>query len=355
MLLCALFSNIRANALIVEENALIYLLPPFWFLGLFEVMIGHHSLIFGTLARMAWTALAISCFVSVLSYTISYRSSMQKGFQSAGLAHYPFSGIRKLWTWILHKTLLKEPVERANFHFVAQTAFRRQEHMLYWGSFVAVGMAFVYLGLFVIKSGYLSDSSLHLNVLLSFPLIMSFFILVGLRFAFSVPADLNANWIFKIMDKRKLEMAYGGAHKFMLCAVMIPLLVIFVPCYLLIWGPGFVFLHIVYVAVLSLILIELLLFRFEKLPFSCMYLPGKANIKLWWPAYIIGCVVFSYETTVLERWILQDKIRYVVLIIIAGLIFIRLSRNRTLFLKRLDAIQFEEKQADRRIILHIEG
>jgi hypothetical protein len=238
---------------------------------------------------------------------------------------------------------------------VAQTAFRRQEHMLYWGSFVAVGIAFVYLGLFVIRSGYLSDSSLHLNVLLSFPLIMSFFILVGLRFAFSVPADLNANWVFRIMDKRRLEMAYGGAHKFMLCAVLIPLLVLFIPGYLMIWNLGLVLLHIVYVFALSLILIELLLFHFEKLPFTCMYLPGKANIKLWWPAFVLACVVFSYETTVLERWALENKIGYVVLIAIAGIIFARLHRNRALFLKRLDAIQFEEIQADRKKILHIEG
>jgi hypothetical protein len=72
---------------------------------------------------------------------------------------------------------------------------------------------------------------------------MSFFILVGLRIAFSIPADLNANWIFKIMDNEKLLSAFEGVRKFMLCAIGIPLLIIFAPCYLLMWGPVVAIFH----------------------------------------------------------------------------------------------------------------
>jgi hypothetical protein len=355
ILLCALFSGAKANALITEESALIYLLPPFWFLGVYEVLIGHHTLVFSTLSKMAYTAVSVSCFVSILSYTISYRSSMQKGFQSAGIASYPVTGIRKSWTRILHKTILKNSIERANFHFIAHAIFRRQEPMLYWGSFVAVGIGLIYWDLYAIISGDIVDSQQHLKMLLSFPLLLSFFILVGLRFAFSVPVDLNANWIFRIMDKQRLEKSYGGAHKFMLSAINIPLLIIFVPCYLMIWNPLMVFYHIAYVSILSLILIELLLFRFIKLPFTCSYLPGKANVILLWPLYAVSCYFYSYGMTTLELWVLEDIKRCIGFVVISGIVFFGLSRNRSLFLKRIGAIRFEEKLADQRNILSIEG
>lgn len=316
---------------------------------------GHHSVVFSTLSKTAYAAVAISGVVSILSYTISYRSSMLKGFQSAGIASYPISGIRKIWSWVLHKTVLKGTIERASFHFVAQTIFRRQEHMLYWGSFVMMGIAFIYADCCAIGNGNISDPSQRLSVLLSFALTMSFFILVGLRFAFSIPADLNANWIFRIIDKQQLERYYRGVYKFMLGAINIPLLIIFAPCYLMAWGPRLVVCHIIYVSILSLILIELLLFRYIKLPFTCSYLPGKTNIVLLWPAYVLACIIYSYGTTVLERWMLHGLIRYVILIVAAGVIFIGINRYRSIFLKRIGEIRFEEEPANQINILSIEG
>jgi hypothetical protein len=302
---------------------------------------------------MGFKAVAVSIPLSMMAYAAGYRHSMQKGFQSAGTASYPFSRIRRAWTVILRKTVLREPIERAFFHFVAETAFRRQEHALYWGSFVMVGIALVYSGIYAIRSGSILGTA-QFNVLLSFALIMSFFILVGLRFVFSVPADLNANWVFRLVDKQQREAAYGGAHKYMLCAVVIPLLIVLTPCYLMFWSPQVVVLHAAYVITLSLILIELLLARYKKLPFACSYIPGNANLRLLWPAYVAGCIAYSYETTVLERWALQDIRRYSVVIVLAALVFVGLRRFRILLVKRMNEIRFEEEPADERTILSIE-
>jgi hypothetical protein len=355
LLLCAFFSGGKADQFIAQGNGLIYLLPPFWFLGLYETMIGHHGAVIASLAKMACTAVTISSFLSIVTYTASYQSSMRKGFQSAGVASYPITRIKKIWAWLLHKSCLKQSIERASFHFVAQTAFRRQEHMLYWGSFVAVGAAFVYSDLYAIKSGSIVDPSKHLTTLLSSPLIMSFFILVGLRFIFTVPADLQANWVFKIIDKHLLERSFSGVHKFMLAAVLIPLLVVFAPCYLVIWPPRMVLGHIVYALILSLILIELLLFEFIKLPFACSYLPGKAKIILLWPLYVLTCYVYSYGMTFVERWVLGGIGRYLAFVLVSGAVLFFLNRRSALFIKQNSAILFEEAPPEPTIILSIEG
>ncbi len=351
LFLCAFLTDLQPARMITDNNPLIYWLPSFWFLGLYEVIVGHHDIIFLALAKIACTAVLLSSFVAILSYIISYWSSMQKGFQSSGIASYSFPRIRKACTWILHRTILRGSVERAFFHFVAQTVFRRREHFLYCGSFVMVGVAFIY----TIGRSLIHDPHKHLTLLLSFPLMMSFFILVGLRFAFSVPADLNANWIFKIINKRKLEMSYGGIQTFMFCAANIPLLVVFAPYYITILDFRLVVQHALFASILSLILIKLLLFRFAKLPFACSYIPGKANIKALWLPYLIGFALYSFGTTALELWMLQDIKTYIAFVLIAGMVIISLSIYRSSFLKGINAIQFEEEPEEAVNVLTIEG
>jgi hypothetical protein len=352
ILLCSLFSF--PIHMLLKGNALVHLLPPFWFLGLYETLIGHHSMMLNSLAKTAYMAVVLSGIVSFIGYAISYQFSMQKGFQSEGSASYSFSGIKKVITRLLNKAFLKGSMERASFYFIAQTLFRRQEQMLYWGSFIAVGIALISWDFNNIWSGRIQDHNQHLSVLLSFPLILSFFILVGLRFAFSIPADLNANWVFQTTDIQELKKAHGGVHKFMLLAIMLPLIALMAPLYFMILQPGLVFLHMAYVLILSLLLIEILLFQFKKLPFTCSYLPGKANIKLWGAAYVLGCYIYSYGTALFEQWMLRDLRRFLIFIAFATILFIRLKRSRFLFIQQISKFRFEEQAPDAITLLTIE-
>jgi hypothetical protein len=352
ILLCSLFSF--PVHLILQNNFMIRLMPPFWFLGLYETLIGHHSLMLNSLAQTAYTAVFVSVMASLIGYTLSYQCSMQKGFQSEGSATYAFSAVKRLLSRLLQKTILTRSIERASFHFIAQTVFRRQEQMLYWGSFIAVGIALISWDLNNIRNSRFTEISQHLPVLLSFPLIMSFFILVGLRFAFSIPADLHANWVFQTVQKQALKKAYGGVYKFTVLSIMLPLIALMTPLYLMILNPGLVFLHIIYVALLSLLLMEILLFQFIKIPFTCSYLPGKANLKLWWPAYVIACYIFSYSTTTLEQWMFRDMRRYVLFLAIALIAFLRLNHFRRRHLETMREIRFEEQPPDAITLLTIE-
>ena len=276
---------------------------------------------------------------------------MQKGFQSSGIIRHPVSIMRKTCSWILHRTVLKGHMERAFYHFVAQTIFRRREHFLYFGSFAMVGVALV-----ITIWGYIShDPQQHLRLLLSFPLILSFLILVGLRYAFSVPAGLDANWIFKTTGKQKLQMSYRGVQTFMFCAANLPLLVVFVPCYIFVLDSGSLVMHVLFASALSLIFVKLLLLRFEKLPFAFTYIPGKANLKAFWLPYLLSFAVYSFETTALELRLLRDIYTYIAFVCIAIAVIIGLSIYRSAFLKGNNAIRFEEEPENAVNVLTIEG
>ena len=57
---------------------------------------------------------------------------------------------------------------------------------------------------------------------------------------------------------------------------------------------------------LSLILVELLLLNFRKIPFTCSYQPGKANITVLGVFYWFAFTTYAYTMATFERWLLQD-------------------------------------------------
>lgn len=93
---------------------------------------------------------------------------------------------------------------------------------------------------------------------------------------------------------------------------IVPLFGLLAPFYLLLWNWRQVLLHFSFGLILSLILVDVLLFRFQKIPFTCAYLPGKANLKLLWPAYMLAFTTYAYTLTTLESWMLREPVRFAV-------------------------------------------
>ena len=58
--------------------------------------------------------------------------------------------------------------------------------------------------------------------------------------------------------------------------------------------------HAAAVALLGLLLVELLLIRLDKLPFTCSYYPGASKTRTLWPFYLIAFINYCYTSTALE-------------------------------------------------------
>jgi hypothetical protein len=72
---------------------------------------------------------------------------------------------------------------------------------LYLGAYAGTGLALTLVGIAstVLRSADIGIER-HDPSLLSIPLVMSFFMLCGLRFIFTVPAELGANWVFRLVQ-----------------------------------------------------------------------------------------------------------------------------------------------------------
>jgi hypothetical protein len=98
--------------------------------------------------------------------------------------------------------------------------------------------------------------------------------------------------------------------------------------HVLFWGWRNACLHMLFGVVVSWLLVEILLMTFEKFPFACSYLPGKANLKVSWPLYLFGFTSYVSALLSLEYWMLQRPVRFLWLLALITLVHAAIALYR---------------------------
>jgi hypothetical protein len=115
-----------------------------------------------------------------------------------------------------------------------------------------------------------------------------------------------------------------------------------VPLYLYLWPPKQVALQLTFVSVLSLVLIEFLLFNFRKIPYTCAYLPGKSNLKLMWVVYLGLFSTYAYSMASLEAWLFDHPAYFGLFLAISALLAVSLFLRRHTILRGARLVYKEE-------------
>jgi hypothetical protein len=304
---------------------LVQLLAPVWFLGLCQHLRGISDPAFSSLARLAIPALPFSVILALGAYALSYRRCFAQSTEivtNFGVTHTRRHG----YPW-LAALFLKTPFERGCFRFALKTLLRSENHTLIVGGFTGVGLVLASQTLFeAVRNNEVNR--LPSPDLLSIPLMVSYFLLLGLRFSFEIPVLLRANWIFRMTVNPGTNECVPLARKVML-AFLIPLLVAgCFPSYALRWGWRIGLTHTTTVAVLCLLLIEVLLVRFRKVPFTCSMPSFKSNALVSVLFYFLGFVAFTSWASTAERWALADPLWYFAFIPLLAAVWLFLERYR---------------------------
>lgn len=126
-------------------------------------------------------------------------------------------------------------------------------------------------------------------------------LLVGLRFAFAIPAELRANWVFRLNGGCQAGRPLAGVRQAMTLAVVLPVLVALAPVHAALWGVRVAVMHWLAGVVMSRLLVEALLVGARKIPFTAGYQPGQMMLRTRWPLALLGLVVFSRGFAWLEH------------------------------------------------------
>jgi hypothetical protein len=291
--------------------AVVYAFPPLWFLGLYQTQLGWTNPVFRELASSARMAAGWTTIGALATYLLSYKRHVTHSLESADEFSTVPSAAERFVVRALDRFIVRDGLQQAAFYFVWKTLTRSRRHKLVFAAYVAVGCALIFEGLAVLVArGGNSWMYRPIPELLPPPLILAFFILCGMRHVFAMPAELRANWVFQVSDRGEARRCLAGVKKAMLVLGVVPLFALLLPLYVLFWGWRTAALHILFGVVVSWLLVEALLVNFEKFPFTCSYLPGKANLKVSWPLYLFGFTTYVSVFLTLEYWMLQRPIRF---------------------------------------------
>ncbi len=320
------------------------LLPPVWFLGLGQTLWGNgQNSFFAAMTRSALLALGISLVVAVLSYALSFRRSFIRIPETAEVGPLPRSQFHFLPVKLFDRAILRDPPQRACFHFITRTLLRSEAHLQIASAFVAIGLV---VSAQSVATMFHASHAVALRIpsedLLSIPFILSFCIVVGIRLAFEVPSDLRANWVFALWIDPNALQTRTIARKVLLTFSLAPLVPLCFVSSLLLWSFGTALLHTVIFTCCTIAIVELLLMRFRKIPFTCSYPPFQSHSALLFVAYLFGFLLFTSYLPELELWSLADPWRAVVFLPLLAAIFFAIHFYRKQMLDMDKHLIFEE-------------
>jgi pimeloyl-ACP methyl ester carboxylesterase len=339
--------------------SLIRALPSFWFLGLFQKLHGAALPNAGMLAERALWALALSTTIAASTYALAYSRNIRRLIEQPDIAPSDRSRPASRLAAFLASKLLAKQVERAVLLFTARTLARSRQHRLilaaYAGLGLAISLAFARALLFggsrmyavARRYGFRPTSWNEPNAaLMTAGLVMLFFAVIGTRAVFSLPATLKANWIFRITAIHSPRAYFTAVRKVLYGVAVWPVLMAMAVAYLMIWPRVPALLHIAILVLAGVILVERSLTEFRKVPFTCSYLPGQADLRLKLGAYGAAFLFATYVAGALENALLETVARTTVLFFVLAALTITSRRKWTAFAASpYERLQFEAVEA----------
>src|SRR6266478_1144166 len=312
----------------------IALLPPVSFLGLARtVWLQGADHFAAKVSKAALTAVGIAILVAFIAYALSFRRLFLRIPEMADAG--PLPRLRHSVSPLapLHEAILRTAPQRACYHFVARTLLRSDGHLQILLGFAALGL--------VLSAETLSSApDLHSLVtgpapstqFLSVFFILAYCIIVGIRFAFETPADLRANWIFRYWLDPGQQDARPIARRVLLLFSLPWLAPAAFLSVLLFWGWTAAFLHAAILIACTILLVETVLIRFRKIPFTCSYPPFQSHSALIFVVYLFGFLLFNHYLPQLEHCSLLNPWQSILFapLLAAALLGIRQYRKQML-------------------------
>jgi predicted permease len=242
--------------------------PPHWFVRLWEAVVLRRQ----AEARPALIGIALSAAAAAFSYLLSYhryrKLLLEAPAEPAG-SRWPGWGSRVLEWWI------RDPREEAAFSFIWKTLSRSGIHRLLLLTYAGMALGWVIKGALDAPPVSLHDEGMYGLMAVASPLGLAVLMVLGLRYLFTVPVALRANWMFQAADRECRAPWLAAVGRFIIACGIAPVFLASLPATIAILG----WLRAIGVTALgvlvALICFERLFRDWAKLPFTCSYVPGK--------------------------------------------------------------------------------
>ena len=243
--------------------------PGTWFQGLWEAIItGHARLSFPALAAMSIPAVVAAARLPRQLRPISPRPS-----RSTCPERRSAPG-RSCRSWLLERWI-PDPHEQGAFAFLWKSLARSNTHRLVLLTYTGLALGWIVKGALDMPTPSLRDEGVYGMLVTVSPLAFALLVTIGLRYLFSLPVTLQANWFFRILDREGRAAWLRAVERFVVWLGIAPIYLASLPAAIAILG----IVRAIAVTVLSfsiaLLWFELIFRNWRKLGFTCSYLPHQ--------------------------------------------------------------------------------
>lgn len=324
-----------------EYRAALLWLPTYWFFGLFHQLNGSMHSALEPLAHRAWMGLAVGVIAAAGAYVVSYIRTIRQIVEEPDITP-GLHGFR----WLPR---FGDGAQTAIGQFCVRALARSRQHRLIFAFYLGIGLAFTILLLQFLATnpqepGVRAPDIWHqANApLLVATIMMLVLAVLGARVAFSFPLELRANWIFRSVGMPDPEKILIAARRALLLISAVPIWLTSAAVCFWLWPWRQAGAHVVVLALLGMILVDLALWNFHKVPFACSYLPGKSQVHMAVIAAVI-LVMLVAQSVLWEQQALLNSWKSIAMLaaVAAAAATVRRVTN---VLARSDetALQFEE-------------
>jgi len=246
--------------------------PPIWFAGVREYLLGDRDAFWTAMAGRGALALGGSAVLTLGLYLVSYRRYRRLLLEgpSRGDAARP-----RRWSPL--DLLSRDPRQRAVLHFLSTTLSRSRTHRAIWLAYLGGAVA-------ILINSSIVDGAIWISrrrqagldfVVLFWPLACSIVLLPGLRHAMRIPAELRAQWIFRMHEAEGRLAWMRAVERFVIAYAIAPIYLILVPVSVYLHGWMGAARESLLQVFASLVFFEILFQSWQQLPFTCSYRPGN--------------------------------------------------------------------------------
>jgi len=285
--------------------------PPFWFLGLYQVLLeGRPALpVFRELATTSGWGLLLVLSLTCLTYPIAYWTKTRRAIEGTA-QKAKRNRLAEAKDAILHRILVLRPPQRAVYHFISQTLKRAPHHRVYLSLYGGAGLALLLATTTLLKQhdGHIAVIFSHRGLRAAIP-VVAFLAISGLKAAFLSPVELKANWLFSVVGMRPDRNHIASTLRWTLLRTVFLTVAILL---LTMWLSTSLFttaLPIVAQLLLAqglcLLLIDLFFLRLLSVPFTVPLVYSKRNLAFYLAAFL--SLFAPFVSTVVDTGIWIEK------------------------------------------------
>jgi hypothetical protein len=323
------------------------MMPPIWFVALYQTLEGTGG---AEAARLATVAIAASLGAiagTLVLYAASYSRLTKQALETcppprrASIISAPVTAatllVNRAPAW-----MLGSQVERAVCAFTLRTLVRSRQHRMLFAVYTAVALAIVVsTALPVVFRGGALLTRPHPALGTTTPVLI-FFMLVGLRMLVTIPVDPKARWAVRVCEPADRYAAINGTRRAMLLVGLMPCIILTLVVLTPLWGFIEAARHALFWTVMGILLTELLLVSFPRIPFTCTYHPVGSGFRTW-PGYVLGFAWYVYGMTILELAPLKPPGMLATFYVVAAAVIVLLQRLRARTLAEIPGLQFDDE------------